>query len=212
MSHSNQFGERTSSTPYIKTENTMPGIVSLLFYKPSTGKALSNLAETLLLGPSTLSSADRELIASYVSWLNKCDFCHTSHSAAAICHNPSTAGFIEAYKQDIGSMQVSEKLKSLLNIAGKVQKSGREVQPDDIAAARKTGATDEEIHDAILVASAFCMFNRYVDGLNTPLPESRDEYKEMGERMRKGYSLPPFFIRWIIRRSERKKVLASQKN
>ncbi|MGL5889064.1 MAG: carboxymuconolactone decarboxylase family protein [Bacteroidia bacterium] len=209
MSHSNQFGNRPTSEPYITTENTMPGIVSLLFYKTSTGKALSNLAETLLLGPSSLSSAERELIASYVSWLNKCDFCHTSHAAAAVCHDPSSAGFIETYKQDIGSMQVSDKLKALLNIAGKVQKSGREVQPEDISAARKTGATDEEIHDTVLIAAAFCMYNRYVDGLNTPLPESRDEYKEMGERMRKGYSLPPFFIRWFIKRSERKKVLAA---
>jgi uncharacterized peroxidase-related enzyme len=209
MSHSNQFGERPSSTPYIKTENTMPGIVSLLFYKTSTGKALSNLAETLLLGPSSLSSADRELIASYVSWLNQCDFCHTSHAAAAMCHHPSSAEKIESYKKDIGSMEVSDKMKALLHIAGKVQKSGREVHPDDIAAARKTGATDDELHDTVLIAAAFCMFNRYVDGLNTPLPESRDEYKEMGERMRKGYSLPPFFIRWFIRRSERKKVLAT---
>lgn len=207
MSHTNQFGERASSTPYISTENTMPGIVSLLFYKTSTGAALSKLADTLLVGESPLSSAERELIASYVSWLNRCDFCHTSHSAAAICHNASSAGLIEAYKQDVNSVPVSEKMKALLHIAGKVQKSGREVQPEDIAAARKAGAIDEEIHDAVLVASAFCMFNRYVDGLNTPLPESRDDYQEMAERMRKGYSLPPFFIRWFIRRSERKKVL-----
>lgn len=208
MSHQNQFGERPSTTPYIKTENTMPGIVSLLFYKTSTGKALSNLAETLLLGPSTLSSADRELIASYVSWLNRCDFCHTSHSAAAICHSASAEQLIEIYKSDIGAMPVSDKLKTLLQIAGKVQKSGREVNPEDIAAAKSKGATDEEIHDTVLIAAAFCMFNRYVDGLNTPLPKSRDEYKEMGQRMQKGYRLPPFFIRWIIKRSERKKALA----
>ncbi|MCU0434677.1 MAG: carboxymuconolactone decarboxylase family protein [Bacteroidia bacterium] len=209
-SHSNQFGERSSSVPYVNTANTMPGIVSLLFYKTSTGKALSNLAETLLLGPSPLSSAERELIASYVSWLNRCDFCHTSHSAAAVCHSEGNSAFIEAYKKDPESMDVSPKLKALLQIAARVQQSGRDVQPGDIENARKAGAVDEEIHDTVLIAAAFCMYNRYVDGLNTPLPESRDEYKEMGQRMSKGYKLPPFFIRWFIRRSERKKVLAMQ--
>ncbi|MCA6363321.1 MAG: carboxymuconolactone decarboxylase family protein [Bacteroidetes bacterium] len=208
MSHSNQFGARTSATPYILTENTMPGIVSLLFYKTSTGKALSNLAETLLLGPSPLSSADREFIASYVSWLNRCDFCHTSHSAAAVCHSAENSTHIEAYKKDPEQMQISTKLKALLKIAAQVQQSGRNVEPEHIENARKAGATDEELHDTVLIAAAFCMYNRYVDGLNTPLPESRDEYKEMGERMRKGYKLPPFFIRWFIRRSERKKALA----
>lgn len=49
---------------YIKTDVPQPGIVELLFYKGSTGKALSNLVDTLLHGPSQLSQGERELIAS----------------------------------------------------------------------------------------------------------------------------------------------------
>ena len=71
---------------YIKTDIPQPGIVELLFYKGSTGKALSNLAQTLMHGPSQLSSGERELIASYVSDLNNCEFCHESHSASANFH------------------------------------------------------------------------------------------------------------------------------
>jgi len=58
-----------------------------------------------------------------------------------------------------------------LQIAGKVQQSGKTVTPDDIDNARDHGATDKDIHDTVLIAAAFCMFNRYVDGLasNTPI-------------------------------------------
>ena len=63
----------------------------------------------------------------------------------------------------------------------------------DIAHARSEGATDLEIHDAVLIAAAFCMFNRYVDGLATFTPTDLKLYDEMGARMAKqGYiGAPP---------------------
>lgn len=190
---------------YINTNIPQPGIVSLLYYKASTGKALSNLAHTLLKGPSSLTSAERELIASHVSYLNNCEFCHLSHSASANEYLGDNGKTVQCIIDDIETAPVSPKMKALLRIAGKVQQSGRAVTPDLIDAAKKQGATDEEIHDAVLVAAAFCMYNRYVDGLNTALPESRDEYKEMGERLsQKGYKYAPFFLINFVRRMMRK--------
>jgi len=191
---------------YIKTDIPQPGIVELLFYKGPTGRALSKLAHTLLHGPSTLTSGERELIASHVSALNDCEFCHESHSASANAHFNDQGGVVKSLKIGVDKAEVSDKMKALLKIAGKVQISGKEVTPDLIEQAKKEGATDEEIHDTVLIASAFCMYNRYVDGLNTNLPEKKEEYVDMGKRMAKvGYKYPPLFMRKFVIRQMKKK-------
>lgn len=161
----------------------LPGIVGLFYFRPETAKPLNALAEVLLRGPSSLTSGDRELIASYVSNLNNCNFCHTSHGAAAMAHLSCDLDLLDDIKQDFVTIPVSQKLRTLLNIAAKVQKSGKNVLEEDVQAAREEGANDEEIHDTVLIAAAFCMFNRYVDGLGTWAPKENEAYREMGERM-----------------------------
>ena len=182
---------------YIKTGLQAPGIIELLFYKNSTGTALSNLAHTLLLGPSPLSPGEREMIAAYVSHLNNCEFCHHSHCAAATAHLEDNGETMKAILRGQDQASISEKLNQLLKIASRVQSGGKTVLPADIEAAKQAGATDEEIHDTVLIAAAFCMFNRYVDGLGT-IPAAKHEYAEMGRRMKKGYKLPPWIIRKLI--------------
>ena len=173
---------------YINTGIIRPGIVELMMYKPSTGHALSNLAHALLIEDSPLSSGDRELIASYVSYLNECEFCHLSHSAAANAHLGDEGKTVTCILENIDTANISDKMKQLLNIASKVQKSGKQVKMEDIQAAKSSGANDEEIHDTVLIAAAFCMYNRYVDGLGTT-PANKEEYSEMGKRMTKGYKM-----------------------
>lgn len=192
---------------YIQTNIQQPGIVELLFYKGSTGKALSNLAQTLLHGPSNLSPGERELIASYVSRLNECEFCHQSHQAVAKVHYANQPEIPEAIYLENKEAYLSPKMLALLAIAAKVQKNGKEVQKMDIEEARKSGANDEEIHDTVLIAAAFCMFNRYVDGLGTSLPENKSDYEQMGQRLaKKGYRYPPLFLRkWVIKMMGKKK-------
>lgn len=191
---------------YINTHIPQPGIVSLLYYKTSSGKALSNLAHALLHGPSTLTSGERELIAAHVSYLNNCEFCHLSHGAAASEHLQDNGKAVQCIIENIDTAPVSAKMKALLRIAGKVQQSGRAVTQADIDEAKKLGATDEEIHDTVLVAAAFCMYNRYVDGLNTTLPvDGEEEYKKSGVRLAtKGYKYAPFFLIGFVRKMMRK--------
>ncbi len=106
---------------------------------------------------------------------------------------------------DIESSTVSEKLTALLKIAGKVQQGGKAVSEQDIEAAKERGATDEDIHDTVLIAAAFCMYNRYVDGLGTT-PAAPDEYPDMGKRLaKKGYKYPPLFLRPLIVKMMNKK-------
>ena len=166
------------------------GIRSLVLFRPETGKHLYALAQVLLRGESPISEADRELIAAYVSHRNNCVFCANSHAAAARCLYGDKKYLVDDVLKDMQHAPVSDKLKSLLNIAGKVQILGKEVSPEDIAAAREMGADDREIHDTVLIAAAFSMYNRYVDGLATFTPTDKSIYEEMGKRMAKGYVLP----------------------
>lgn len=189
---------------YINTGIKQPGIVELLFYKNVTGNALSNLANALLIETSPLSSGEREIIASYVSYLNECEFCHLSHSAAANVHLGDNGKTISCIIENIDTANITDKLKKLLRIAGKVQKSGKLIKKEDIDDAKSSGATDEEIHDTVLIAAAFCMFNRYVDGLGTT-PAKKEDYMEMGRRMAKGYKMPPNFLKKIILKLMNKK-------
>jgi uncharacterized peroxidase-related enzyme len=168
---------------HIQLPDGLPGIVGPLTYSPETAEPLTQLAEVLLRGPNTLTSAEREMIAAHVSYRNECDFCQLSHSAAAAAHLGGNYDLIERVKLNPETAGVSDKLKALLTIAGKVQKGGKQVTSEDVSRARQRGATDKEIHDTVLIAAAFCMYNRYVDGLATWQPKDREAYREMGESM-----------------------------
>jgi hypothetical protein len=94
-------------------------------------------------------------------------------------------------KADFQAAPVSPKLKALLAIAGKVRQDGKLVTAADVEAARCQGATDLEIHDTVLIAAAFSMFNRYVDGLGTWQPRDPEMYKQMGRHLaEEGYTAP----------------------
>jgi uncharacterized peroxidase-related enzyme len=176
---------------HIKVPEGVPGIRSLVMFRPETGKPLYDLAQVLLRGESPLSEAERELIAAYVSHLNECMFCMSSHAAASRCLYGDSSHLVDEVLTDMQRSGISTKLKALLTIAGKVQVLGKQVLPADIEAARKEGAVDKEIHDTVLIAATFCMFNRYVDGLASLTPTDPKEYDAMGQRMSaNGYQLP----------------------
>jgi uncharacterized peroxidase-related enzyme len=177
--------------PHISLPNDLPGITSGFAFRPETAKPMRELAEVLLRGPSSLTSGEREMIATFVSTRNDCFFCQTSHRAAAAHHLDGDYTLVDAVRFDYPSAPVSNKLKILLGIAGKVQQGGKNVTAEDIARARQEGATDLEIHDAVLIAAAFCMYNRYVDGLATYAPTDPNLYDEMGAQMaHSGYVRP----------------------
>jgi len=186
---------------HIKLNNEqLPGIVGLLDYSPATAKPLLELANVLLQGDSTLTRTEREIIAASVSYRNDCHFCHTSHAAAAVAHAGADISMIDDIKQGLVETKVSHKLRALLNIAHHVRQGGKNVTTEDLWLARENGATDKEIHDTVLIAAAFCMYNRYVDGLGTWAPEPNEAYLEMGRNIaEKGYG-------YSVRQTEEKAV------
>ena len=178
--------------PHIALNSAEPGIRGLLRYRPETARPLSELAEVLLRGPGTLTRGERELIAAYVSALNDCRYCSSSHGASAAAQLPGGMAVVEQVRADPASAPVSAKLKALLAIAAAVRHSGHAVTEAHVSEARAAGATDLEIHDTVLIAAAFCMFNRYVDGLATFAPDDPALYAAGAERLIiHGYLPPP---------------------
>jgi len=179
--------------PHINLSNDYPGIRSLFIYRPETAKPLNDLVQVLLHAPHpTLSAGERELIATYVSNLNSCYYCTNIHGAIAKHQLGNDEETVKAVLANVDTAPTSNKLKALLKIAAKVQSGGKNVAGLDVAAAVAEGATDIEIHDTVLIAAAFCMYNRYVDGLATWQPHSDEIYDKMGEqRAREGYGTPP---------------------
>ena len=173
--------------PYIDTQD-VPGIRALLAFRPETAEPLAALANALLHAPNSLTQGERELIAAFVSSLNGCTFCFRSHAAIAAWHLGDEA--VDAAVADPANAEVSPKMRSLLALAARVQQGGRAVTEADIAHARGEGATDVEIHDTVLIAAAFCMFNRYVDGLGAWTPTDPAAYRERAELTAKhGYGM-----------------------
>jgi len=169
--------------PHIELNSGEPGIRGLLRYRPETGRPLSELAEVLLRGPSTLTRGERELIAAHVSALNDCRYCSSSHSACAAAQLPGGMALVEQVRADPASAPVSARLKALLDIAAAVRLSGHAVTGELVDGARDAGATDIEIHDTVLIAATFCMLNRYVDGLATIAPDDPALYAAGAQRL-----------------------------
>jgi uncharacterized peroxidase-related enzyme len=177
--------------PYITLEEHLPGITGLLEYRKDTAAPIRELTQFLLRGPSSLTEGERELIAALVSHRNACTFCTTAHTAAAniLLGEDNTCAQV---KHDIATAPVSDKMKALLAIAAQVQESGKNVTASSIQKAKDTGATDVEIHDTVLIAALFCLYNRYVDGLSTVTPSDPAFYKGLGQRLKDhGYNRLP---------------------
>jgi uncharacterized peroxidase-related enzyme len=174
--------------PYIPLEDHLPGITGLLEYRKDTAAPIRELTQILLRGPS---EGERELIATIVSHRNQCTFCVTAHTAAAnvLLGEENTSAKV---KEDITTAPVSDKMKALLTIAAQVQQSGKNVTKESVQKAKDAGATDIEIHDTVLIAALFCLYNRYVDGLSTVTPADPAFYKGLGERLKNhGYNRLP---------------------
>ena len=173
--------------PYIPLKENLPGITGLLDYRKDTALPIRELTQILLRGESTLSQGERELIASVVSYGNECAFCTAAHSAAAdVLLNDNTIADKVKFEPD--KAPVSDKMKALLAIARATQKNGKLVTKEMVDEAKAQGATDMELHDTVLIAALFSLYNRYVDGLASVTPTDPAFYNRLANILKdKGY-------------------------
>jgi uncharacterized peroxidase-related enzyme len=163
---------------HISLNNDLPGISGLMRNRPDTAAPVSQVAEVLLRGPSSLSRGERELIGAYTSDLNETPFCAGSHSAFAAAQLDGGHDLVKAVLHDVDEAPITPKLRALLRIAGQVRGEVKPLPAELVAVARAEGATDDEIHDTVLIAASFCMVNRYVTCLDTDIPADPSIYDE----------------------------------
>jgi uncharacterized peroxidase-related enzyme len=175
--------------PHIPLDTNLPGITGLLDYRQDTALPIRQLTQILLRGESTLTEGERELIATVVSQGNQCKFCTAAHTAAAdaLLGEKETS---EKVKHDPDNAPVSEKMKYLLEVARRVQADARTVSPELVANAKAAGATDMELHDTVLIAALFCLYNKYVDGLASVTPTDPAFYDRLGSILKSSGYLP----------------------
>jgi len=199
MARDEERKARSSEEPIVGGLPDFPGIVVAMRLAPGLAVHLRGLADALLVEDfpgATLTRADRELIATAVSAGNDCFYCMDSHGAFATelmrradaSSEPGLESLVDGIKSG-GASGVSPKLAALLQIARVVQRHGREVTRADVTRALEAGATDADTQLAVLIASAFCMYNRMVDGLRAKTPATPDAYRaRAAEIAEHGYS------------------------
>lgn len=200
MTRDRERTARSVEMPVVGGLPDAPGIVAAMQLSPDLALHLRGLADALLVEDfpaATLTRGDRELIATAVSAGNDCFYCMDSHGAfasALLGRGSNDSAGIDALVDGIkagGSEGVSPKLAALLHIARKVGRNAREVTREDIARALDAGATDADTQLTVLIASAFCMYNRMVDGLRAKTPPSPEAYRaRAAEIAEHGYSDP----------------------
>jgi uncharacterized peroxidase-related enzyme len=189
---------RSLETPIVGGLPDVPGIVAVMRLVPGLAVHLRGLADELLVKKApgtTLTRAERELLATAVSGANDCFYCMDSHGAFAseLLRRASAPG-VDALVDDIKAGKsdgAGVKMSALIGIARIVQRNPRSLTRKDVATALEAGATDEDTQLAVLIASAFCMYNRMVDGLRAKTPASADAYRARAvEIAEHGYSDP----------------------
>jgi uncharacterized peroxidase-related enzyme len=187
---------RSQEQPIVGGLPEVPGILTALTLTPALGVHLRGLADELLVDDfagATITRHQREMLATAVSAANDCFYCMDSHGAfaSALLERNDAADqlpLVDAIK--IGSSEgFDPKMQALLHIARTVRREPRELTATDVQAALDAGASDQDVQLAVLIASAFSMYNRIVEGFRARTPPTPEVYRERaGQIAEHGYS------------------------
>jgi uncharacterized peroxidase-related enzyme len=193
---------RAQQEPIVGGLPDVPGIGVAMRLTPGLGVHLRGLADELLVHDfpgATLQRAEREMLATAVSAANDCFFCMDSHGAFATALLERTGAAEQAPLIDVIKHGTSDgftpKMQALLHIARTVRRDSLDLTSGDVQSALDAGATDGDVQLAVLIASAFSMYNRMVDGLRARTPAAAEAYRaRAGEIAERGYSAPPVAV------------------
>ena len=198
MARDEERAERAQQDPIVGSLPDVPGIGVAMRLRPGIGIALRGLADELLVADypgATLRRDQRELLATAVSASNDCFFCMDSHGAftrALLERSGDThlVPVIDVVKTG-SSEGLDDKMCALLTIARTLAETPRGLEEADVQAALDAGATDQDVQLAVLIASAFSMYNRLVEGFRARTAPTPEAYHERaGEIADHGYQLP----------------------
>jgi uncharacterized peroxidase-related enzyme len=190
---------RAQEEPIVGGLPDVPGIGAAIRLTPGLGVHLRGLADELLVHDfpgATITRVEREMIATAVSAANDCFFCMDSHAAHATAlldagESAELTSLLDEIKTG-SSDGLDERMRALLHIARTVRRQPRDLTSADVAAARDAGAADADVQLAVLIAAAFSMYNRMVDGFRAKTPPSADAYRVRAQEIAEhGYSGQP---------------------
>jgi uncharacterized peroxidase-related enzyme len=192
MARDDERRERASEEPIVGGLPDVPGILAAIQLTPGLASHLRGLADELLvrdLPGATISRGERELLATAVSAANECFYCMDSHGAFAseLLQRAGDArvSAVDGVKAG-GTLGLEAKMATLMHVARTVQKGARSLTQGDVERARAAGASDGDVQLAVLIASAFCMYNRMVDGFRAKTPASPEAYRERARQIADG--------------------------
>jgi uncharacterized peroxidase-related enzyme len=189
---------RSQEDPIVGSLPDVPGILAAIRLTPGLGVHLRGLADELLVNDfpgTTLVRAEREMLATATSAANDCFYCMDSHGAFATALLEKTGdterlGLIDTIKTG-SSDGLDPKMQALLHISRTVQRAPRELTSADVDAALGAGASDADVQLAVLIAAAFSMYNRMVDGFRAKTPPTAEAYRSRASEIADfGYSAP----------------------
>lgn len=157
--------------PHLRSLRAGASLIDVFKAFPETSTPLIEFHEVLLRGPSPFTAAERELIAAYVSGLNRCDYCHAVHTATAERMGVE-AGLVPQIVRDGSLDDVAAKLRPVLALARKLTLSPGSVTKADADAVLTAGWDDTALYYAVAVTALFNFMNRLVEGLGIELETS----------------------------------------
>jgi uncharacterized peroxidase-related enzyme len=157
--------------PSLEKLGFVPNVLRLYALRPSRLLAWNAHYEEAMKGDSTLTRAEREMIAVVVSVTNRCAYCIAAHSAALrkLTKDPALSDQIAA---DHSRAELPERLQRALDYAVKLTREPAAMAEEDVERLREAGWTDEDVMDITEVASLFNFSNRMASALGwAPNPE-----------------------------------------
>jgi uncharacterized peroxidase-related enzyme len=189
---------RSQEDPIVGGLPDVPRILVAMRLSPELGVHLRGLADAVLVNDfpgATIVRHEREMLATAVSAANDCFYCMDSHGAfaSALLERSGEADLLPLVDViKLGSSDgLSDKMQALLHIARTVRRAPRELTLAEVDDAYAAGATDADVQLAVLIASAFSMYNRLVDGFRAKTPPTAEAYRARASEIAEhGYSAP----------------------
>jgi uncharacterized peroxidase-related enzyme len=146
----------------------VPGILTCFATHPPLLEHMLGLAQSMLFTDGALDRANKEMLATFVSSRNRCEYCADSHGHSLRMSGGSTGMLAAAITCDVHSELIDSAQSALLVFVQKVTDDSQSITPVDIQALRTAGWSDLQIAEAIHLAALFACFNRVVNAFGLP--------------------------------------------
>jgi uncharacterized peroxidase-related enzyme len=153
--------------PFMPSMPTNALVKDIYSINPQMFRHWLHVEESIMRDPSAFTAGDRELMAAYVSRLNSCTYCASSHSEAAVILGVEPRA-LEALIAGVDAAPIDKRLKPIFKFLQKLTLTPYKMIQADADAVYAEGWDERALHDAIMVCCCFSFMNRLADGYGLP--------------------------------------------